>query len=111
MAIDRPVFREGDWSLCDRTGWPDNQTCRKLVAWNWAQGEARYLIVVNLSGAPAQGLVHIPWSDLRGRDWHLQDVLSDAAFTRNGEEMAEIGLYVDLGPWNGHFLRFTRPAG
>jgi hypothetical protein len=23
-AIDRPVFRAGQWLLCDRTGWPNN---------------------------------------------------------------------------------------
>jgi len=31
-AINSPVFRDGQWSLCERTGWPDNQSCQNIVA-------------------------------------------------------------------------------
>ena len=48
-AINRPVFREGEWSLCERTGWPDNPSFLNLVAWSWRKDDERYLIVVNLS--------------------------------------------------------------
>jgi hypothetical protein len=29
------ALRNGDWQLCDRSGWPDNPTCQNLVAWCW----------------------------------------------------------------------------
>jgi hypothetical protein len=31
-AINAPIFRGGKWKLCDRNGWPDNQSCQNLVA-------------------------------------------------------------------------------
>jgi hypothetical protein len=34
-AVDKPVFREGQWSLCERSGWPDNGSFQNLVAWSW----------------------------------------------------------------------------
>jgi glycosidase len=106
-AIDRPAFREGDWSLCERTGWPDNQSFMNLVAWSWHKDEERYLIIVNFSDSPAQGQVSVPWPEVAGRTWQLNDLLSSASFERNGDPMLSPGLYVDLSPWNFHFLQFV----
>ncbi len=54
-AIDRPVFRGGDWRLCERNGWPDNASFLNLVAWSWAHDGDRYLVVVNLSDSQVGG--------------------------------------------------------
>ncbi len=42
-AIDRDVFRNGEWRLCERSGWPDNQSCRNILAWCWVGEDERYL--------------------------------------------------------------------
>ncbi len=34
-AIDQSAFREGQWNLCERTGWPDNSSFQNLIAWSW----------------------------------------------------------------------------
>jgi len=107
-AINRPVFREGVWSLCERTGWPDNVSFQNLVAWSWTMGEARYLIVVNLSVSLAQARVQVRWVDAGGGKWQLVDVLSGTAYQRDGEEMLSPGLYVELPPWNYHFFQCLR---
>ncbi len=31
-AVNREVFRSGEWLLCERSGWPDNQTCLNMLA-------------------------------------------------------------------------------
>ena len=93
---------EGDWRLCDCEGWPDNDSHRHLVAWCWA----RELVVVNLSDAPAQARVRLPWQDLRSRGWELTDRLDGRRFERDGDAMADEGLYVGLDPWASHFLSF-----
>ena len=54
--------REG-WALCDVSGWPDNDSADRLVAYCWRD----HLVVVNLSDAPAQGRVRLPWPGLAGR--------------------------------------------
>jgi len=103
-AIHHPLFREGRWSLCSRTGWPDNPTYQNLVAWCWSSGERRSLIVVNLSDAIAQGRVRIPWNDLGGQTCRLNDRLSRVTYERDGDELQSEGLYVELTGWNSHFF-------
>lgn len=110
-AIDSPVFRDGQWSLCEKSGWPDNPTFLNLVAWNWIKGGDRCLIIVNLSGTPVQALVRVPWSDVSGTNWRLSDALSDEVYERSGDEIAGYGLYVELAPWNFHFFRCDRIIG
>ena len=58
-TLRSPDFREGEWKLCDRTGWPDNADYMNLVSWCWRKGEARHLIVVNLSDVTSQGQVRV----------------------------------------------------
>ena len=103
-AINHPVFREGQWALCERSGWPDNQSYQNLVAWCWTRGDERYLIAVNLSNGEAQGRIHIRWADLAGRAWSFSDGLTGAVYERWGDDVASSGLYVDLPPWGCHLL-------
>ena len=104
-AINSPVFRNGRWDLCTRTGWPDNSSYRNLVAWAWVKDKDRCLIIVNLSDSGAQAQVQVPWDELRGKTWRLADVFSGQTYERNGDDMRDPGLYVDLKPWNCHFFR------
>jgi hypothetical protein len=106
-AIDIPAIRDGEWWLCERSGWPDNQSCMNLVAWCWRKGEARRVVVVNLSEARSQGRVRVPWDDLAGRSWRLTDALSESVYERDGDEMRHVGLYVDLEGWTYHLLSLT----
>jgi glycosidase len=109
-AIDRPIFRQGTWRLCAHTGWPDNSSYQNIVAWRWWDDDERYLIVVNLSDAPAQAHVQVAWDDLAGHTWKLTDRLSGATYERSGDDMLASGLYVDLAAWGYHFLRYRRSA-
>jgi hypothetical protein len=106
-AINHDVFRDGDWRLCDRSGWAENQSYLDILSWCWVKGEERYLIVVNFSEGTAQARVHVPWDELRGRTWRLNDALSGETYDRSGDEMRGPGLYVELGPWKFHFLRLN----
>lgn len=103
--VNRPVFREGMWSLCERTGWPDNLSFQNLVAWNWVKDDERYLIVVNLGDGPVQARVQVRWPDAGGGAWNLLDLSSGAKYERDGDQMLSPGLYVELGPWNYHFFQ------
>lgn len=99
-------LRNGEWSLCERRGWPDNESFMNLLAWCWRQGDTRHLIVVNLSAGDAQGEVMLPWNDLAGRSWKLKDVVNGDVFDRQGDQLAKNGLYVDLDAWKFHVLKF-----
>jgi hypothetical protein len=102
---NREVFRNGEWCLCERNGWPDNQSCRRILTWCWVKDTERFLIVINLSDGTAQALVQVPGDGLRGKMWRLNDVLSGESYDRSGDEMRDGGLYVDLGPWKCHLFQ------
>jgi hypothetical protein len=93
------LFRNGDWSLCEQNGWPDNQSCRNILSWCWAKDDDRSLILVNFSGVASQALIRLPWDDLRDSMWRLKDRLSDDIFERSGFDMRDAGLYFGLRPW------------
>ena len=112
-AVASHRVRAGAWQLLEVGGWPDNDSCRNLLAWSWAadgagggvaDGASRHVVVVNLSGEPADGRVGLGWTDLRGRRWKLTDLLDDREFERNGDELADQGLFVALEPWGCHLL-------
>jgi hypothetical protein len=109
-ATAHDVFRNGAWRLCDRSGWPDNASFRHVLAWCWVKDDERVLVVINYSGSAAQARVTVPWDELRGRTWRLQDALSTASYDRDGAEMRDAGLYVDLAPWATHVFALTRAA-
>ncbi len=103
-AIQRPLLREGKWELCECGGWDDNQSCRNVIGWTWWSGAERCVVAVNLGAQSAQARVRLPWNDLAGKTWHLRDELSGQRYDRDGGEIEEQGLYVDLPPWGFHFL-------
>lgn len=103
--INRDIFRNGEWRLCEGSGWQDNQSCRNILAWCWAKENDRYLIAINFHQEAAQARVHVPWDGLRGKEWRLKDVLSGESYDRGGDEMQDAGLYVDLKPWGYHFFQ------
>lgn len=104
-AIDRPVFRDGQWRLCERSGWRDNASFENLVAWSWRNDYELYIVVVNLSDCWVQAQVHVPWADVAGSKWHLIDAPTGIAYERDGDEMLSPGLYCELGPWDFHFFQ------
>lgn len=103
-STGRDLFRNGEWRLCETSGWPDNQTCQHLLAWCWEKGDDRVLVAVNFAAHTVQARIHVPWDAMPGRQWRLDDLLSGAIYMRSGDEMREAGLYVDLAPWQCHLL-------
>ena len=106
-VIDQDVFRNGEWRLCERSGWPDNQSCQNMLAWCWVKDDARWLIVVNYSDRTGQALVHVPWDELRAKTWQLNDAMSGERYDRRGDDMRDAGLYVDLKPWQCHLFQMV----
>jgi glycosidase len=105
-AVRAPALKEGEWSLCERSGWPDNPSYVHLVAWCWRHGEEKVLVVINYSHMRCQGRIHLPWADLKGRTCLLVDVMNGDRYERDGDEMLDQGLYVDLGPWRFHLFQW-----
>ena len=103
-AVADSDLHDGEWQLCECSGWPDNQTAAHVLAWCWRANDDRYLVVVNLAGEDGQAQVHLPWGDLAGRRWHLRALLAGGDFERDGDELNDSGLYVGMGPWESYFF-------
>ena len=110
-ASTRPAFRNGQWKLCERTGWHDNGSFQNIVAWTWLNHDEKYLIVVNLGDQRSQALIQVGWNELAGREWRLEDLVSEAIYERHGSEMLSPGLFVELEPWGSHFFHCLATNG
>ncbi len=110
QVIRAARIRDAEWRLCVLSGWPDNQSYLNLQAWSWSGPKDPLVIAVNLSDEGAQGRVRLPWQDLAGHFLRLTDLLSGAEYLRDGNEMLDPGLYVDLKAWGFHFLSLAANA-
>ena len=103
-TVHANLFHDGEWELLQVQGWSDNASSQNLMAWGWQYENARALIVVNYSGARSQGMVKLTWDVLRGREWRMSDMLNGDVFIRDGNQMRQEGMYVDLDAWGMHLL-------
>jgi hypothetical protein len=60
------------------------------------------LIAVNYSPHPSQCYLSLPFDEIEDRSVRLQDALGPACYDREGNELLERGLYLDLQPWSYH---------
>ena len=105
-ALREPALRDGDWALLNcRSAWDGNATLDQWIAWSWTgAGERWFCAATNYAPQPGQCYVPLPWPGLAGRRWRLRDLLSDAVYDRDGDELLQRGLYLDLPAWGHHLF-------
>jgi hypothetical protein len=103
-VLRRPAVRTGEWQLLEcLPAWEGNWTWDCFLAYAWqAAGEERLLMAVNYAPHQSQCHVRLPDLKLADRQWRFQDLLSDAQYDREGNELQSHGLYLDLAPWRYH---------
>jgi hypothetical protein len=98
-----PILRDGDWELVESVpAWDGNWTWDCFIVFAWSGAGRRALIAVNYAANRSQCFVRLPFSELRGRQVRFEDRLSAAVYERQGDEVIERGLYLDVGPWGCH---------
>jgi len=66
---------------------------------------------VNYTPNQSQCYLRLPFSDLAGREWGLQDVIGANSYDRGGDDLQARGLSLDLAPWQFHVFELRpRPA-
>jgi hypothetical protein len=74
-----------------------------FIAWTWqVPGGERLLIAVNFSAQPGRCYVRLPFAELERGQWQLLDLLGDARYERDGDELRSRGLYLHVAPWHYH---------
>jgi hypothetical protein len=109
-VLRRPLVREGQWQLLECVpAWEGNWTwdCFVAFAWQGRDGE-RMVVAVNYAPNQSQCYVRLPFADLAGNEWRLQDQMAEATYDRDGNDMHARGLYLDARPWQGSVFALTR---
>jgi hypothetical protein len=115
LAILRqPLLRNGRWRLLEcMPAWDGNWTWDCFIAFAWQDDKGdRLLAVVNYAPNQSQCYVRLPFDNLGGSQWRLQDQLGDAVYDRDGRELETRGHYLDLSPWQSHVFKMSvGPSG
>jgi hypothetical protein len=109
-VLRRPVVRDGRWRLLDcAPAWEGNWTSDCFVAFAWDRdAEDRLVVAVNFAPNQSQCHARLPFVDLAGRKWRLQDLLSSAGYDWNGDDLQSGGLYLDMPPWGVSIFSLTK---
>jgi hypothetical protein len=100
-ATNDDVFHSGHWSVLPVS--PDyDGTSDKLFVYEWRSDEAWRLVAVNLSDAPAQGIVRL--QGVGKRDIALIDVLDGTKYLRKGGDLAQQGLFIRRDAYQAHLF-------
>jgi hypothetical protein len=99
--LRRPEVRNGAWRLLEcAPAWEGNWTSDGFVAFAWQDDAGRRLLIaVNYAGNQGQCYVRLAFADLGGRTLRLVDLMSDARYDRDGNDLSARGLFVDLPAW------------
>jgi hypothetical protein len=100
-VLRQPAFRDGQWQLLDcAPGWDGNWTHDCVVVFCWqSANEDRYVIAVNYAPNQSQCHVRLPFPNLAGKKWRLQDQLAAGDYGWRGDDLIGRGLFLDMTPW------------
>ena len=105
LAILRmPVVKSGEWqSLACQPAWDGNGSWDAFVTHAWrGPGGERMLIAVNYAPHSSQCYLKLPFPEMKNHSVRLKDLLSSVLYTREGNDLLDRGLYLDMQPWSYH---------
>ena len=62
------------------------------------------LVAVNYAPFSSQCYVQLPFPEIQNSTVRLNDLLSSTSYPREGNELLERGLYLDMGAWSYHIF-------
>jgi hypothetical protein len=103
-TLRKPILKSGEWQwLTPQPAWDGNGSWDAFIVHAWQEsGGERMLVVVNYAPYSSQCYVSLPFPEIENHSVRLDDSLSSASYSRDGNELLERGLYLDLGPWSYH---------
>lgn len=108
-CLRHPLVRVGSWQLLDcYPAWSDNWSYHHWIAFTW-QGvdDQRWIAVVNYADQTSQCYVRLPWPDIQGKTFWLDDLMSSTYYQRTGDSLLSPGLYLDAPGWAYHVFELT----
>jgi hypothetical protein len=106
--IRDPAIREGAWRPLSVTpAWDGNWTSQNFLAHEWQGRDGLRLVTVNFAHHRGQCYVATGRSEWRGKKVSFADRLGDASYVREGDELAQKGLFLDLPGYGIHLFAVT----
>jgi len=108
-VLKLPLVREGEWNLLSTApAWESNSSHDSFIAFSWQSNDQRMVIVINYAPHSSQCFLNLHFNDLYGASWRLTDLLSEAAYERDGDDLHYVGLYLDMQAWQYHAFEMKR---
>jgi glycosidase len=106
-ALDHPALHVGQWQVLEPVEpWPGCTDQRNIVAHLWSLGGEHRLIVANLSSDPASCRLWLPLPEMAGATYQFEDLLSPVRYRKDGEDLLDRGLCLDLPGYGCHLFAF-----
>jgi hypothetical protein len=103
-CLSRSEVHEGQWQLFDcRAAWEGNPSFAHFIAFGW-HGPAGERLMAAINFGPTQGqcFVSLRFPSLAGQTLVFRDLMGVASYTRDGDDLARRGLYLDMRAWGFH---------
>ncbi len=109
-TLREPVLRHGRWQSLDCVpAWKGSGSWDNFIACGWEDSGGELLVVcVNYAAHPGQCYLRLPFAGLADGSWRLDDLMSEARYDRDGNELQARGLYLDLPPWHYHVFAMKK---
>lgn len=111
-ALPDTAIGKGSAAIVATTpAWDGNDSHQALSIVRWQHDDdpsAFDVVVVNHSGERAQGFARVAENGVAGGRWRLVDVLGHERYERDGDELADKGLYLDVAGHAAQLFRFSR---
>ena len=68
----------------------------------------RVIVAVNYAPNQSQCHARLPFGDLAGKQWRIEDQLDIAGYDWNGDDLQSRGLFLDMTPWKASVFKLTQ---
>lgn len=103
QTTKKDIFHKGSWNLLSVSS-DGEDTAGNLVAYEWRSSAEWKLIVVNLTGAAAQGRISFGDRSFPAEEYVFRDELDDVRYSRRGEEIRRTGIFVRREAFQAHLF-------
>ncbi len=111
-AVAGTAVGRGEWHLITTDkAWDDNTSHYAFTIIQWqTPGDSSHfdVVVINHADHRSQCRARLTAQGLRQGEWVLKDALSHESYERDGDDLADNGLYLDVGPHAAQLFRFSR---
>jgi Alpha amylase, catalytic domain len=110
-CVNLEGVRNGIWSLLESSpAWDGNGTSDCFIGFSWDGPHDKIVVVVNFAQNQSQCYLRLPFPGLSGHSILLEDLMGHESFERDGDQLSERGIYLDMKGWGYHVFRMAQPT-